>query len=108
MKQLALSIRPEILLLILGMLAVTYVSRLLPFVLIRAEKIPPRWREVLAHIPHAALGALLVPGFLNGVERNMPASIAGMLAACVVLLLKPNILFAMVAAVATAYIFIVL
>jgi branched-subunit amino acid transport protein len=95
--------RMEILLLILGMMLVTYVPRLIPFVLLRAERIPERWRSLLGHIPHAALGALLIPGCINGVAGNPTASVAGILAAGLVLWFKPNILLAMLAAVAAAW-----
>ncbi len=94
--------RFEILLLILGMMVVTYLPRLLPFAFLRAERIPERWRNLLGHIPHAALGALLIPGCLDGVAGHPAASVAGILAAGLVLWFKPNILLAMAAAVAAA------
>ena len=95
-------IRLEILLLILGMMVVTYLPRLLPFAFLRAERIPERWRSLLGHIPHAALGALLIPGCLDGVSGHPAASVAGILAAGLVLWFKPNILLAMAAAVVAA------
>ncbi len=95
-------IRGEFALLILGMVAVTYLPRLLPFVLLRADKLSSRWRELLGYIPHAALGALLIPGCLGGVAGNPLASVAGMLAAALVLWFRPSILLAMMAAVVAA------
>jgi branched-subunit amino acid transport protein len=99
-------IRVEILLLILGMTLVTDLPRLAPFIFLRAERIPERWRSLLRHIPHAALGALLIPGCISGVAGNPVASIAGILAAGLVLWFKPNILLAMLAAVAAALPFV--
>ncbi len=99
-------IRPEILLLVLGMTLVTYLPRLIPFVFLKADRIPERWRSLLGHIPHAALGALLIPGCINGVAGNPVASVAGIAAAGLVLWFKPNILLAMVAAVVAALSFI--
>jgi len=101
-----MTVRPEILLLVIGMVVVTYIPRMLPFAFLRADKIPERWRGLLGHIPHAALGALLVPGFLDGVAGNPVASIVGILAAGIVLWFKPNILLAMVAAVLAAWPFL--
>lgn len=99
-------IRPEIALLVLGMVIVTYIPRLLPFAFLRADRIPERWRGLLGHIPHAALGALLVPGCIDGIAGNPVASLVGIAAAAVVLLIKPNILLAMAAAVLAALPFV--
>lgn len=98
--------RTEILLLILGMTLVTYLPRLIPFAFLKADRIPERWRSLLGHIPHAALGALLIPGCINGVAGNLVASVAGIAAAGLVLWFKPNILLAMMAAVAATLPFI--
>ncbi len=95
-------IRSRILILIIGMTIVTYIPRLLPFVLLRAEKIPEKWRSLLVHIPHAALGALLLPGFIDGIPAHPLASVVSMLTAGIVLWFKPNILLAMLAAVVVA------
>ncbi len=95
-------IRWEMLLLVAGMMLVTYLPRLLPFAFLRAERIPPRWRGMLGHIPPAALGALLFPGFLDGVAGNPLASVVGMVAAGVLYWVKPNILLAMAAGVLAA------
>ncbi len=99
-------VRTEILILVIGMVLVTYIPRLIPFAFLRAEKIPEKWRDYLSHIPHAALGALLLPGFINGIAGNLLASIVGMIAAGLVLLWKPNILIAMLAALLVSYPFI--
>lgn len=99
-------IRLEMLLLVAGMMLVTYLPRLLPFLFLRAERIPPRWRRMLGHIPPAALGALLFPGFLDGVAGNPLASVIGMVAAGVLYWFKPNILLAMAAGVLAALPFV--
>ena len=49
---------------IIGMAVVTYVPRMMPFVLFDAEKLHPRVRGVLENVPYAALGALIFPGVL--------------------------------------------
>ena len=96
-------IRIEILILIIGMVLVTYIPRLIPFVVLRADKIPEKWRNLLGHIPHAALGALLLPGLIDGIAGNMIASITGMIAAGLILWWKPNILLAMLGAVSVSF-----
>lgn len=99
-------IRMEILLFFLGMVVVTYLPRLIPFAFLRAERIPAKWRGLLGHIPHAALGALLVPGCIDGVAGQPVASLTGIAAAALVLWFKPNILLAMAAAILAALPFV--
>jgi len=70
----------EIWLLIFGMAAVTYIPRLLPFVALDAEKLPPPLVRVLKNIPYAALGALIFPGILM-VDQNVWFGIVGGLVA---------------------------
>jgi branched-subunit amino acid transport protein len=56
------------LLLILGMLIATYLPRLLPFYAIKKERIPKWFFRILSYIPYAMLGAMIIPGFMSGVE----------------------------------------
>ena len=51
--------------LILGMTLVTYIPRMAPLVMIRADKLPSRLVRMLKNIPFAALGALIFPGILS-------------------------------------------
>ncbi|HDQ14702.1 MAG TPA: AzlD domain-containing protein, partial [Sediminispirochaeta sp.] len=67
-------------LLIFGMALVTYIPRLLPFVLIDKEKLPPRLVRMLKNIPYAALGALIFPGILT-VDENVWLGVVGGLVA---------------------------
>ena len=50
---------------IFGMTLVTYIPRMLPLVVLDAEKIPPFLARMLRNIPYAALGALIFPGILG-------------------------------------------
>ncbi len=76
-------------LVIAGMFAVTYVPRVLPFLL--GREIPfPRWlRRWLRLFPYAALGALILPGILNADPgRSWVGLSAGAVAAGVSLLTR--------------------
>lgn len=53
-----------ILLLIILMGVVTYIPRMLPFVLFKGKELPPFIQGVLKNIPYATLGALIFPGIL--------------------------------------------
>lgn len=54
--------------LIAGMTAVTYIPRLIPFLLIRDRRLPPYIRRFLEILPVAALGALIFPGVIGAVD----------------------------------------
>jgi len=61
----------NILFLILGMAAVTYIPRLLPALFLDRVKFPDWFRKWLNSIPYAALGALIFPGVIL-VEKDQP------------------------------------
>ncbi|MBN1834233.1 MAG: AzlD domain-containing protein [Spirochaetales bacterium] len=72
-----------------GMFAVTYVPRVLPFLIGRELELP-RWvRRWLDYFPYAALGALIFPGILTAVPDSPWLSLAaGGVAAGVALLVR--------------------
>ncbi|WP_010283481.1 AzlD domain-containing protein [Bacillus timonensis] len=51
-----------ILMIIIGMGIVTYIPRMLPFVVFNTVKLPPFLQNVLKNVPFAILGALIIPG----------------------------------------------
>jgi len=56
--------RREVLLLFLAMMAVTYVPRMLPLVVLSRLEMPAWLRRFLAHVPVAVLAALVAPHLL--------------------------------------------
>lgn len=64
-------------LLILGMMLVTYIPRLLSFVIVSGKNLPPRLRRFLQLIPYTALGALIIPGVFSATPQMPWASILG-------------------------------
>lgn len=67
----------KLLLLILGMMAVTYVPRLLPFIMISTEKLPTKMRRFLKFVPYTALGAMIMPGVFTSVPKMPQAAFLG-------------------------------
>ncbi len=49
---------------IIGMGVVTYLPRMLPFVLFKGKELPSFLQGVLKNVPFATLGALIFPGVL--------------------------------------------
>jgi len=72
-----------------GMFLVTYLPRVIPFVLGRGLRLP-RWvRRWLDFFPYAALGALIFPGIIHAVPGRPWLSVgAGGVAAGTALLLR--------------------
>lgn len=68
----------QIILLILGMTAVTYIPRLLPFLMLSQNNIPIRLRRFLKYIPYTALGALIIPGVFSATPQMPYAAGVGM------------------------------
>lgn len=99
----------QILLLILGMAAVTYIPRMLPLVLLRAERIPPSLRAVLQNVPYAALGALIIPGIFTFHGQDPLFGIIGGLAAAIAAYWGANLItvVALAVSVLTVYSYLI-
>ena len=89
----------EIVLVILGMTAVTYIPRLLPFVL-RGNSEPPEWmKRTLQLLPFTAIGALLIPDGFTAIDGSVPVAAIGLAAAAGVTWLTRQPFLAVIAAV---------
>lgn len=62
---------------ILGMAAVTYGPRLMPFLLLTDKEIPRRVDAFLKCIPVAAIGALIIPGVFSATPDTPLAALSG-------------------------------
>ena len=71
----------NVILLIIGMMVVTFLPRYLPFLTVSRWRLPRFIKRFLKFIPYAALGALILPGAVMAISRNTLAAIAGMVAA---------------------------
>jgi branched-subunit amino acid transport protein len=87
-----------------AMTAVTYLPRLLPFILLDRVKLPPFALKILDQIPYAALGVLLVPGVFDSFRDRPLAAAVGMGVALLVAWLKGGLVLPILGAVAAAFI----
>lgn len=69
----------DVIWIIIGMAAVTYIPRLLPFLMLDEKQLPQRVNAFLKCIPLAAIGALIFPGVLQATPGKPLAAISGML-----------------------------
>ncbi|WP_240374824.1 AzlD domain-containing protein [Bacillus piscicola] len=81
----------HIMLIIVGMAVVTYIPRMLPFVFLKADIVPPRIEGILKNVPHAALGALIFPGALL-IHDNVLFGLSGIVAAFTISFLGGNLI----------------
>lgn len=93
----------NILILVLLMAFVTYIPRLLPLALIKADKLPEKFKLFLSYIPYAVLGALIIPDGLSGIPDSIWISVTVLLVAAHVSWYKNNVILAFVISVAVAW-----
>lgn len=89
--------------LIMGMAAVTYLPRLVPLFLLTDKKIPKRLDRFLQCIPAASLGALVIPGMFSVTPEVPAAAILGIGFTIVYGLFRGGILLPVLGAVAVTY-----
>lgn len=64
--------------LILGMMAVTYLPRLLPLVVLSERPLHPLLKRFFLYIPYTALGALIIRGIIEAPAGMTVATLAGL------------------------------
>lgn len=88
-----------IILMIAAMGMVTYIPRMLPFVMLNGRELPSFLQRVLKNIPYAILGALIFPGVLY-IQEDIRFGMVGALSAFVLAYLGANIIIIIVGAIA--------
>ena len=88
----------SIFILIVGMALVTYIPRMLPFVLFKEIKLAPFWEGVLKNIPFATLGALIFPGVLF-IQESIWIGLIGGASAIILSLLGANVIIVVVGSI---------
>lgn len=96
------------LLLILGMMLVTFIPRLLPFLFVGEKKLPKRLDRFLSFIPYTALGALIIPGVFSATPQMPQASLLGIGFACIYAWLRGGIIIPVIGSVIVTFIMLVL
>jgi branched-subunit amino acid transport protein len=84
---------------IIGMAAVTYIPRLIPFVLFKGKEMPPFIQGVLKNIPYATLGALIFPGILL-IQDDITYGLLGAAVAFLLAFLGANVIVVVLGTIA--------
>jgi len=84
------------------MALVTYIPRMIPFVLLGNIKLPRVLHAFLQFVPFAVLGALIFPGILSS-TGDIGSSIAGAAASVLLSLLRLNIMLVVLGGIGAAF-----
>ncbi|GAM15067.1 AzlD domain-containing protein [Mesobacillus selenatarsenatis] len=88
----------EIVIMIIGMAIVTYIPRMLPFVMFRGKELPPFLQGVLKNVPYATLGALIFPAILF-IQEDIWYGLIGAAAAFIVAFMGANVIVVVVGSI---------
>lgn len=91
--------KTDIIWMIIGMGVVTYVPRMLPFVLFKGKELPPFIQGILKNVPYATLGALIFPGILL-IQKDIWYGVLGAVAAFLAAFLGANVIVVVLGAIA--------
>ncbi len=91
--------KSEIFWMIIGMGLVTYIPRMLPFVLFKGKELPPFIQGVLRNVPFATLGALIFPAIFFIQENDIWYGVVGAAAAFIAAFLGANIIVVVLGAI---------
>lgn len=95
--------RAELILLCVGMMAVTYLPRALPAALVDKLKFGPRVEKFLKLIPYTAMAALVVPGVFTVDAARPEIGIVGALAAGLLAWCKLPLMVCVIGAIAADF-----
>ena len=96
--------RPELILLCVGMMIVTYIPRALPAVIVDRLQFGPRVEKFLTLIPYTAMAAMIFPAIFSVDAARPEIGIVGGLVAAALAWKKLPLIGCMVAAIAADFI----
>lgn len=88
----------EIAMMIIGMAIVTYIPRMLPFVMFKGKELPPFLQGVLKNVPYATLGALIFPAILF-IQEDIWYGIIGAAVAFIIAFLGANVIVVVIGSI---------
>jgi branched-subunit amino acid transport protein len=92
--------KTEIVWMILGMGIVTYIPRMMPFVLFKGKELPPFIQGVLKNVPYATLGALIFPAIIFIQKHDIWYGVLGAAAAFTAAYLGANVIVVVLGSIA--------
>lgn len=93
----------SIMIIIIGMMVVTYIPRVMPFYTLHGKALPKQLKRFLEYVPYAALGALIIPGALDSIPNHPLAIIIGLFVAFLYSWVKGGIIVSVVGSMVAAF-----
>jgi len=98
----------DVMMIVIGTMVVTYLPRLLPFIMISDKPLPAKALKFLEYLPYAALGALIIPGAFNAIPNAPLAGGGGLIFAAVYSYKKSGITISVVGGILATYMILIL
>lgn len=92
--------KTEIVWMIIGMGLVTYIPRMMPFVLFKGKELPPFIQGVLKNVPYATLGALIFPAIIFIQKDDIWYGVLGAAAAFIAAYIGANVIVVVLGSIA--------
>ena len=92
--------KTEIVWMIIGMGLVTYIPRMVPFVLFKGKELPPFIQGVLKNVPYATLGALIFPAIIFIQKDDIWYGVLGAAAAFIAAYIGANVIVVVLGSIA--------
>lgn len=89
----------EIVMMIIGMGIVTFIPRMLPFIMFRGKELPAFLQGVLKNVPYATLGALIFPAVFY-IQEDIWYGVIGAVAAFIAAFLGANVIVVVMGSIA--------
>lgn len=93
---------------IMALMLVTYIPRVLPFLMLSDRKLPAKLTQFLEYVPYTALGALIIPGALTTIPDHPLATGVGLTFAFLYAYLKGGIIITVIGGILVTYIMLIL
>lgn len=91
------------LILIIGMMLVTYIPRFVPLIAMSDKPLAPWLRKFLLYIPYTALGALIIPGVVQATPELPAAALVGVGATALVSWLRGGLVLPVMSSIAATF-----
>jgi len=98
----------EVMMIIIGMTIVTYIPRLIPFLIINGKPLPNKLRQFLNYVPYTALGALIIPSAIDAIPNKPIVSIVGLSFAACYSYVKGGIIITVIGTIGIVYLLLLL
>lgn len=91
---------PLIILTLIGMAVVTYLPRMVPFIMFKGEELPRFIQGILKNVPYATLGALIFPAVFLIREGEILFGVIGMLVSFILAFFGANVIVVVLGSIA--------